>query len=211
MIEPDLLRSILIDPCDDVPRLIYADWLEENGDEKRAQWIRRSIENPDLTIRVDFSRKFKSHVYTIMRRGFYESIHCYTNSLFDVLDEFFTTDPITSVTVADKSPRNWIVRDPPNPPINCSRWWAGLDTSPEILDLSLASDALPIKIFSKLRNQLGHMSYPTEAMLYRTHAEAMEDLSQACVACGRELAGLPPLTLFPPNRTGGDKRGHSLG
>ena len=191
----DLLRAILIDPHNDTPRLIYADWLEENGNEERAWWIRKSIEQPDSAIKVDFSRKFKSHVSATMRRGFYESIHCYTDSLFDVLDEFFTTDPITSVTVADKHPRNWIVRDPPNPPINCSRWWAGLETSPDILDLSLASDALPVKIFSELKNQLGHLSYPTDAMLYRTEADAMEALSQACVAYGRKLAGLPPLKV----------------
>jgi uncharacterized protein (TIGR02996 family) len=35
-----LLQAILEDPEDDTPRLIYADWLEENGDEARAEFIR---------------------------------------------------------------------------------------------------------------------------------------------------------------------------
>ena len=42
-----LLRAILDDPHDDVPRLVYADWLEEHGDETervRAEFIRVQIE-----------------------------------------------------------------------------------------------------------------------------------------------------------------------
>jgi uncharacterized protein (TIGR02996 family) len=35
-----LLKAILDDPCDDIPRLILADWLEENGEADRAALIR---------------------------------------------------------------------------------------------------------------------------------------------------------------------------
>lgn len=35
-----LLRAILESPEDDAPRLVYADWLEEHGDAKRAEFIR---------------------------------------------------------------------------------------------------------------------------------------------------------------------------
>jgi uncharacterized protein (TIGR02996 family) len=35
-----LLAAILANPDDDMPRLAYADWLEENGDEDRAEFIR---------------------------------------------------------------------------------------------------------------------------------------------------------------------------
>jgi uncharacterized protein (TIGR02996 family) len=34
------LRAVLADPDDDAPRLIYADWLDENGDGQRAEFIR---------------------------------------------------------------------------------------------------------------------------------------------------------------------------
>ncbi|MBY0230983.1 MAG: TIGR02996 domain-containing protein, partial [Gemmataceae bacterium] len=34
------LEAILADPHDDAHRLVYADWLEENGDEARARFIR---------------------------------------------------------------------------------------------------------------------------------------------------------------------------
>jgi uncharacterized protein (TIGR02996 family) len=41
-----LLQDIIENPADDVPRLIYADWLEENGAEERARFIRQAIAFP---------------------------------------------------------------------------------------------------------------------------------------------------------------------
>jgi uncharacterized protein (TIGR02996 family) len=38
-----LLRAVLDNPGDDLPRQIYADWLAENGQEERAEFIRLSI------------------------------------------------------------------------------------------------------------------------------------------------------------------------
>ncbi len=35
-----LYRAILANPDEDTPRLVFADWLEEHGDEKRAEFIR---------------------------------------------------------------------------------------------------------------------------------------------------------------------------
>lgn len=39
-----LLAAIRDKPDDDAPRLIYADFLEEHGQDLRAKWIRRQIE-----------------------------------------------------------------------------------------------------------------------------------------------------------------------
>lgn len=39
-----LIRSVLADPADDAPRLIYADWLEERGRAEDAEFIRVQIE-----------------------------------------------------------------------------------------------------------------------------------------------------------------------
>jgi uncharacterized protein (TIGR02996 family) len=43
-----LLASILASPDDDLPRLVYADWLDENGDPARAEFIRTQIELANL-------------------------------------------------------------------------------------------------------------------------------------------------------------------
>lgn len=39
-----LLSSIITNPDDDVARLVYADWLQEHGEEDRAEFIRVQIE-----------------------------------------------------------------------------------------------------------------------------------------------------------------------
>ena len=39
-----LMRTICENPDDDTPRLVFADWLQENGDEERAEFIRVQIE-----------------------------------------------------------------------------------------------------------------------------------------------------------------------
>src|SRR5215203_3911185 len=35
-----LIAAILANPDEDTPRLVYADWLQEHGDEERAEFIR---------------------------------------------------------------------------------------------------------------------------------------------------------------------------
>jgi uncharacterized protein (TIGR02996 family) len=41
--EDALLKAVIAEPEDDAPRLIYADWLEENGQEARAEFIRVQV------------------------------------------------------------------------------------------------------------------------------------------------------------------------
>ena len=41
--EADYLRAVLADPDSDGPRLVYADWLDEQGQSARAEFIRVSI------------------------------------------------------------------------------------------------------------------------------------------------------------------------
>lgn len=42
--EAALLAAVLAAPADDAPRLVYADWLEEQGQEDRAEFIRTGVE-----------------------------------------------------------------------------------------------------------------------------------------------------------------------
>lgn len=44
----DFLSTIIAAPVDDAPRLVYADWLEENGQPERAEFIRVQIELANL-------------------------------------------------------------------------------------------------------------------------------------------------------------------
>lgn len=53
---PLMLRRVLEDPADDAPRLTYADWLEEAGQEERAEFIRIQCRWPDQIARVEYCR-----------------------------------------------------------------------------------------------------------------------------------------------------------
>jgi uncharacterized protein (TIGR02996 family) len=46
--EEALLQAVVAEPDSDVPRLVYADWLEEHGDEPRAAFIRVQCALADL-------------------------------------------------------------------------------------------------------------------------------------------------------------------
>jgi uncharacterized protein (TIGR02996 family) len=46
--EAGFLRAILAEPDDDAHRLVYADWLDENGQPERAEFIRLQIERARL-------------------------------------------------------------------------------------------------------------------------------------------------------------------
>lgn len=39
-----LLKAVCDNPDDDTPRLVFADWLQENGEEERAEFIRAQVE-----------------------------------------------------------------------------------------------------------------------------------------------------------------------
>jgi uncharacterized protein (TIGR02996 family) len=43
-----LLANVLNDPADDTARLVFADWLQENGQEDRAEFIRLGVRLDDL-------------------------------------------------------------------------------------------------------------------------------------------------------------------
>jgi uncharacterized protein (TIGR02996 family) len=48
-----LVRAVLDAPDDDAPRLVYADWLEENGQAERAAFIRHQIADRARPVRTE--------------------------------------------------------------------------------------------------------------------------------------------------------------
>jgi uncharacterized protein (TIGR02996 family) len=48
------VRDVAANPEDDAPRLIFADWLEDNGDPDRAEFVRLQCRQcPSLTLVSD--------------------------------------------------------------------------------------------------------------------------------------------------------------
>ena len=54
--EADFLAAVIADPDDDAPRLIYADWLDENGQDERAEFIKAQVAIA-RTIPTDHTRR----------------------------------------------------------------------------------------------------------------------------------------------------------
>ena len=59
--EEAFLADIIANPDDDAPRLIYADWLEEHGDEARAEFIRVQCEKARIVCWHDPERWDRLH------------------------------------------------------------------------------------------------------------------------------------------------------
>ena len=72
-----LYETVCDHPLDDVPRLVYADWLQENGDEARAEFIRVQCELESTT---DFGddyfllRQRESELWEAHRRRWAEGL-----------------------------------------------------------------------------------------------------------------------------------------
>ena len=117
-----LFHAICEQPWEDTPRLMYADWLEENGDPQRAEFIRLQIEAarpgmnlaaPDLAARAEHLRKesegrwtrgspttFGVRIERNLRRGFYNEVTFDGVQAFHVhADEAFGWTPIDTMSM----------------------------------------------------------------------------------------------------------------
>lgn len=119
-----LLKSIIANRDDDTPRLVYADWLEENEQTDRAEFIRLTISYLRLTqlheqlqaIREDSDQlrevsnawletSWKPHLpagcswcrQDLKQRGFVEEIECAASTWIANADELLAGHPIRKV------------------------------------------------------------------------------------------------------------------
>lgn len=112
-----LRRAIVADPDDDTPRLIYADWLDENNRPDRAAFIRHQIEaaraEPDSPRARDAARRaaelldannavWSRHVRTkVVRvdyvRGFIGHATIDAGRFAEVAPQLFAAEPVQSV------------------------------------------------------------------------------------------------------------------
>ena len=114
-----LLRAICDNPDDDTPRLVFADWLQEHGDEARAEFIRVQVELPTccqghrrlyLTRREHdllneheerwlrpvrpFLYEYTDYPYSF-RRGFVDAMELNERTLVEQGDRLFQLTPLT--------------------------------------------------------------------------------------------------------------------
>src|SRR4051812_32708846 len=60
------LQAILDDPDDDVPRLVYADWLDDQGEHDRAEFIRTQLELARLPEDGDRTAELRAREETLL-------------------------------------------------------------------------------------------------------------------------------------------------
>jgi len=194
-----LLARILETPADDAPRLIIADWLEELGEEERAKEIRHFVANPNL-----YRHSSIGNVFTTDCRGFISEVrltcaefiggtcercldngevedHCPrcsgTGRIAGVARALFERHPIVKVVLTDRECYEG------NLWFQAGRW--SVDQHPE-------SD-IPKALMELMANAKG---WDVSSYIgFDTESASLDALSDACVAYGRELAGLPALEV----------------
>lgn len=217
-----LLRGILEDPDDDAIRLVYADWMEDNGEHGRANAIRRALMKPSLPFSFWWSEiADREHAAIFgevlpdggdsfilgkrhdgfgagISRGMISEITMPMAAFLKHAESLFRRHPITAVWLSDRVSE---LRG------SYFRWFVATENHPDYDELfaNPPDDQrhwLPAKIGRLLH---GAASVTSEVMgdidgavvnrhfYYRTAKEADAALSRTCVAYGRGLAGLPPL------------------
>jgi uncharacterized protein (TIGR02996 family) len=113
-----LLNAIRAQPDDDAPRLIYADWLDENGDPARAAFIRLQCEEARLPVwdparkvwRREWRRLLREHAWRWRdglprwargeyERGFLRDVHMNGTQFRRAMAEIWAIEPIANISL----------------------------------------------------------------------------------------------------------------
>lgn len=215
-----LLAAILAEPAEDTPRLVYADWLDENGHASRAAYIRGSIMHSETVLFFDREPPWAvlpDGVTPTWSRGFVSAVT-------------LTAAAYLGGECQRCGGRGWHDTNPGDAEMNCLAC-NGTGRTPGLakelfaahpIERVTLSDKRPLQTddaFGRGHPAFVWFSGPALAAtsphhlpdslvygcraFYPTRDAALAALSAACVRHGRKLAGLPPLP--PGSPTGCDK------
>jgi uncharacterized protein (TIGR02996 family) len=120
----ELLQTIIQNPDDDTPRLIYADWLEDNGNQPRAEFIRAQCEcarlfragkeiRQALDMRAKYADLLRKHEKEWVgefpnkaqswsfARGFIEYVAVEAGNFLKYADDIFANTPIRRLYISN--------------------------------------------------------------------------------------------------------------
>jgi uncharacterized protein (TIGR02996 family) len=181
-----LIWAILEDPFDDAPRLVFADWLEENGWGGDAIHLRQDVlgkrvlelpfgaaiglgQCPSASTPA-WARKVVGKA--MLRRGFVERVRIPAGQFTPIAGPLFSAQPVCEVVLSDVRPV-W------------SFWAWGWRWESDGERHRDGSQVLPAPLFECLDPQAANTWPSAEA--------AHEAVNVACVRYGRRLVGLSPL------------------
>jgi uncharacterized protein (TIGR02996 family) len=123
------LRAVMANPDDDLPRLVFADWLDENGQPERAEFIRLQIDRHHRGVTALHPREeelVRAHGADWLehlpagcddlsfRRGFVHRLRCHARHLFDRDAPLLA--PVEELTVVVNEVRTeWLAVEPAAP------------------------------------------------------------------------------------------------
>ncbi len=199
----ELYKEILHFPEKDDVRMIYADWLEENGDEGFARVIRYEIHNPGhssatektyagLYAACPLSKRVRFGVVSELislgcqqvkfRRGFVEWVSAPLAVLVDKGPFLVGRHPITEMTVTDRQP--WRTRTSRN--LNEYGWWNWLGYEDPNADNN--HEDLPADVWDLIEKPKAYAD--TAWKWFSSPEEAHLALAKALVLHARTRAGL---------------------
>jgi uncharacterized protein (TIGR02996 family) len=134
MTERDALHAaVCATPDDDTPRLVFADWLQEHGEEERAEFIRVQIEAARLPVGKKRAAQFlRAHELLaahekqwakpikrfvekpsygpafVFRRGFVETVAVRPNKFLEDIDDLFELTPLRGLHFVDAGGFDWV-------------------------------------------------------------------------------------------------------
>lgn len=200
-----LLRAILLDPSDDLPRLAYADWCEEAGDERRAVFVREQLRGgvafgPFSSLYDVFARELESVLPPrAYRSGFAADLHgdgrCYWR--FGVPPVEYKARPRIHHEFKAKWRRGFV-----DTVFTASEVWEACAAA-----VCASCPVETVVLYDTVRHverEPGFDSWRADADVFgvegwfEVQEYAMAAASLAAVNHGRRLAGLPPLPEKKP-------------
>ena len=178
-----LLHAIRLEPHEDTPRLVYADWLDEHGDaadRAHAEQIRVQIEFSAHRIELPWRHPTIAGITGSVSRGFVAQLEL-TVQLYQTHGaDLFRQHPITSVSLTDKEPSHE------------SDGTFGWESAARNFSWGL-KHRLPIVLLEALMRH--PLCLATHGLRFATAVEALLAASEIAVNLGRKLNGFPPLPL----------------
>lgn len=203
--------AIRTNPADETARLVFADWLDENGYEGWAYLIRHGS-NPTvcpmgLSADVMFYRKDMEGSCTVklaegikgvqfsVVNGFVWSVHCTLNVFISNAKKLFAAHPIESVTLTDRFPH----RNGPN----TFAWFCrpGIDRPTNAYGIPPEFRHFMGNERKRKSNDRTRLDKRVRRFTFRTTGCAQLALLECCVDYGRFLVGLPRLYTEPAGVT----------
>ncbi len=211
------LRTICENPADDVSRLVYADWLEENGERHAAEFIRVQCKAEPTLVPLTsltgieyalgcqphecdrFGNREGSTAITpdsrifFFSRGFVSRIELPCASFMQHAAALFAEHPITEVRLTDKD--SMIVEPTETRWLGHSMWYTWINGGKQSLnpDDRRERARIPREIFDAVL-PISPQSFFDEYARFFTVDLANAAISAACVSYGRSLVGLPAIS-----------------